>query len=250
MAKQAGIIKLTGSIDGLNFYYLKGKPVVRKSGGGFNGKRIRKEKRYARVRENASEFGHCSSTKKWFRLALGDFLTRFKDPGRHARLMRLFAQIKDLDLTHERGQRRFHHGVLQPKGIRLLEDFAFTPESSLSDTLGDRGNWDQLNKCYTVHPKVFNHAPGWDGSTHFGLEVGYWKLDPEARKSAHVLGKSEVYPVENPPGTLSIPLDPPETHGLSMVLVLLQAYQEINGKLYKLSGNTSVILETVYCAQP
>lgn len=41
MAKQEGLIRLRGTIDGVNFYFRKGKPIARKAGGGFNGASIK-----------------------------------------------------------------------------------------------------------------------------------------------------------------------------------------------------------------
>jgi len=73
MAKQKGMIPLVGTIGGINFYYLNGKPVARAAGGGFNGKAIKTKSRMQRVLENASEFGHCSKVNKAFRMALRPF---------------------------------------------------------------------------------------------------------------------------------------------------------------------------------
>ena len=70
MAKQKGIIPLVGTIGGVNFYYLNGQPIARRAGGGFNGKAIKTKASMHRVRENASEFGHCSKVNKVFRHAL------------------------------------------------------------------------------------------------------------------------------------------------------------------------------------
>uniref|UniRef100_UPI00404A21B5 hypothetical protein n=1 Tax=Gelidibacter sp. TaxID=2018083 RepID=UPI00404A21B5 len=57
MAKQKGVFPMVGTIGGVNFYYLNGKPVARAAGGGFNEKAIKTKKSMQRVRENGSEFG-------------------------------------------------------------------------------------------------------------------------------------------------------------------------------------------------
>ena len=66
MATQKGIVSLVGTVGGVNFYFRKGKAVARKAGGGFSGKAIKTKASMMRVRENNSEFGHCSSVKKSF----------------------------------------------------------------------------------------------------------------------------------------------------------------------------------------
>ena len=73
MAQQKGIIPLVGTLGGINFYYLNGKAVARTAGGGFNGKAIKTKASMQRVRENVSEFGHCSEVNKAFRQALRPF---------------------------------------------------------------------------------------------------------------------------------------------------------------------------------
>ena len=70
MARQKGLFKVTGTLGNVNFYVVNGVGYARKAGGGFNGKAIKTKASMRRVRENASEFGHCSSVKKAFRIAL------------------------------------------------------------------------------------------------------------------------------------------------------------------------------------
>lgn len=249
MAKQAGPVKMVGTIDDLNYYYRNGVPVVRKAGGGFNGKRIKKEARYARVRENASEFGHCSSVKKWFRLALADFLTRFKDTTQHARMMTLFTGIKDLDTVNERGQRRIFKGLEDPRGVNLLKEFDFSPLNSIARVLGTRGGWDPESNTYTnkFTSRKLKNLP--EGTTHLSLQLGFWKLDFKELNFQNAISPEEVCSVSNTPDTLSIRVNTPQIEGISLVLLLVKALQEKNGQLYELNSENSTILETVFCAR-
>lgn len=63
MARYKSILQFQGAIDGLVFYELNGVSVVRKKSG-FNRDDFKTKENYARVRENSSEFGHCSKTGK------------------------------------------------------------------------------------------------------------------------------------------------------------------------------------------
>ena len=74
MARQKGLIKLVGTIDGINFYVRKGTPVARKAGGGFTSERVKHSPALVRTRENSREFGHVSKFKKLFRMGLFPFL--------------------------------------------------------------------------------------------------------------------------------------------------------------------------------
>lgn len=131
MARQKSSFPFDGTISGLNFYYLNGKPLVRMAGGGFNGETIRKSDRMARVRENASEFGHCSRVNKEFRRALGAFALDHSFKYLHRRLMTLFNKVKNLDDSSERGHRRVHIGMEDPMAMDYFKGYSFTPECNV-----------------------------------------------------------------------------------------------------------------------
>ncbi len=85
MGKLEGIIRFTGSFDGLSFYKSRGKIVVRRTGG-FKGEAIKKQANYVRTRENASQFGYCCKVGKALRMALFPFCSAntpavFAQPG-------------------------------------------------------------------------------------------------------------------------------------------------------------------------
>src|SRR5690606_6194299 len=100
---------------------LYGKQVARAAGGGFNGDAIRTKASMQRVRENGSEFGHCSKANKLFRRATHEFYEHYKFAGMHGHLMRLFTQLKDLDSISARGQRQVSVGVQTDAGNSLLQ---------------------------------------------------------------------------------------------------------------------------------
>ena len=70
MAKQKGVVFFEGTIGGINFYYRKGVPTARASGGGFNKRAIKNSPKMVRVREQNSEFANCSKVNKAFKNAI------------------------------------------------------------------------------------------------------------------------------------------------------------------------------------
>ena len=124
MGKLKGIVQLTGSFNGLSFYELNGKIVVRKTGG-FDGEKIKNSTNYARVRENSSEFAHCAKVGKYFRLAIASSLLPLRIPYVHNHVVRLFQGILKWDSLHARGQRTVRHGLLTPEGKKAVLDFEF-----------------------------------------------------------------------------------------------------------------------------
>ena len=124
MGKLKGIVQLTGSFNGLSFYELNGKIVVRKTGG-FDGEKIKNSTNYARVRENSSEFAHCAKVGKYFRLAIASSLLPLRIPYVHNHVVRLFQGILKYDISNVRGQRTVSNGLLTPEGKKAILDFEF-----------------------------------------------------------------------------------------------------------------------------
>lgn len=135
MAKQKGIVKFEGTLDDINFYMRKGVPVARKAGGGFTAKVIKNSPNMERVRENSSEFGHCSQIKRLIRESLFVLLQDYKDPSLHARMMRLMQEIKVLDVVAERGKRTVVCGLQTHLGKKLFFDFSFTEKYSFKNVV-------------------------------------------------------------------------------------------------------------------
>lgn len=179
MARQKGLFKITGTLSDINYYTVDGVTYARKAGGGFNGDAIRTKASMIRVRENASEFGHCSSTKKQFRLALLPFLKGLKEKKLHQRMMQLFLELKSLDAVSERGHRRVYHGLQTLKGKRLLRQFEFTPKHAILEALQDHGSFDWALQKLSVRNFNMNGIKTPKTATHLGLRLGVLDFDFE-----------------------------------------------------------------------
>jgi hypothetical protein len=244
MAKQKGLIELEGTIGELNFYYRKGKPVVRKSGGGFNGKAIKTKASMVRVRENGSEFGSCMRVVTAFKSSLAVFLTQFKDGGLHHRLVSLFTKIKSWDTVSERGQRTVAHGLNTPAGIALLDHYVVTSGKNLERVLGHPYRFDfatgfQLDGFDGNHL----HFPG--GSTHLKLVAGYLRFDFD-NLSYQLVVSEAVYLDKASAGTYALgPQAPNSATGKAIGVVFAQYVQNVNGVYYPLKQANEVVLEVV-----
>ncbi|CAA7196199.1 hypothetical protein [Chryseobacterium potabilaquae] len=124
MATYESLIKLKGTVGDLVFYELNGKNVVRKKSG-FNKKAFKKNPSYEKVRQNSSEFGHCSKVGKIIRQALSKYIKEAKDPLLYQRFTKLMTQIKDLDTISNRGKRTVKNGLTTEVGKELLRNFNF-----------------------------------------------------------------------------------------------------------------------------
>lgn len=232
MAKQKGIIRITGTIGGLNFYSSRNEDLIRKSGGGFNSA---SSKKYPRIKENNDEMGMASKVNGVFKRSFANMLLGYKDGSMHYRLQSLFMSIKDLDTLSERGKRRVAIGMATDYGKRLLKDFKFT----LKRTPLLNGRFDFDWSTYTLTVSNFNiQAVGMpEGADLMGLELLTVNFDFELLE--YVTERSallELYrDFEATDFSLQTAILPIETD-VRYAMLRVAFYQEVNGIHYFLKG--------------
>lgn len=231
MAKQIGIIALKGTINGVNYYSSKGKAFMRKSGGGFKSEAIKKDPNMVRVRETYAEFGNTSKVKKIFRTTLLPFFGNQKDETLHGRMMQLFLQIKDCDLTSERGKRQVGLGLLTAEGQQLLTSFEFTPHPLVLST----GVYDASSFTYGVTALDPSDLRYRNGATHLELRLGVLVFDFEELQATLFSSVPLVLAKAMPPTHFSLaPTTTPSGAGIRITVLGYRYLQELNGRFYPL----------------
>jgi len=241
MAKQKGIIPLVGTIGGINFYYLNGKPVARMAGGGFNGKAIKTKASMQRVRENGSEFGHCSQVNKAFRAALQEVYKGYRFTYFHSRLMRLFTGLKDLDSTNKRGERQVAEGAATTQGIALLKHFEYMPDCKVPALLPFNYNIDGATFALTFTGVDIEKVGFVSGATH--IELTYGVLYFDFGQLSHQLYLASPLVLNKSYSGHTIMLTPnvgTPAVGTRLCVLGVRFYQEVDGKLYLLNAKNSV----------
>ncbi|MCY0968420.1 hypothetical protein [Chryseobacterium wangxinyae] len=143
MATYESLIKLKGSLDDLVFYNLNGKNVVRKKSG-FNKNSFKKSASYEKVRQNSSEFGHCSKIGKTIRHCLDFYIKKSEDPLLYQKFAKVMTEIKDLDIVSEKGKRSVKKGLETELGYQLLKKFQFGIIENLENIAPvSTGLWDK-----------------------------------------------------------------------------------------------------------
>ncbi|MDQ1859238.1 hypothetical protein [Chryseobacterium sp. WLY505] len=132
MATYESVIKITGAVGDLVFYTLNGKNVVRKKSG-FNKAAFKKNPSYEKVRQNSSEFGHCSKIGKIIRKSLEVYIKEAGDPLLYQKFTKVMTTIKDLDTLSERGKRTVENGLKTEDGRKLLREFQLGTFHDISD---------------------------------------------------------------------------------------------------------------------
>ena len=98
---------------------------------GITKKQLANDPNYAKVRNNAAEFGCAGKAVKLLREAFATEIKEIKDPRITSRLQKLMLQVVKSDQLNRHGERRAEHGDLW-----LLEGFEFNASAALINSLG------------------------------------------------------------------------------------------------------------------
>lgn len=237
MAKQAGIIKLKGTLDDISFYKSQDGHLARAKGG-VDKDKILKDPAFARTRENNSEFGRAGKGGKLIRTAVRTLLQHAKDSRVVSRLTTQLLAIIKTDPVSKRGQRNLDEGDLS-----LLNGFEFNNNGKLSTTFFgsytpafDRGTGEANLNLDTFSPSNSIVAP--QGTTHFKLALGAAELDFVNKSFVYSEDDLGVLPYTSTDVAASSLLAP-LTAGTALPVLLVMSiefYQEVNGDQYSLNN--------------
>ncbi|PVW16414.1 hypothetical protein [Marixanthomonas spongiae] len=245
MARQTGIIKISGTIDGVNFYKTKAGHLSRKAGGGFTSHAIKTKPNMRRVRENGTEFGRCSKSKKHFNQALRPFLCIHKDGTLHGRMMRRFTGLKKLDTVSARGERHVGQGIQTEEGKRLLRDFNFTPSCAVASFLSGTTHYDASNHTFTVTDFDVKQISFPTGATHIAVTLGVLHFDFDTNRYELQQSPPTYIDAQFTADTFSLQAPAPTLPGTAIAVIGVKFYQEVGGQFVVLRGKDTVGLLVV-----
>ena len=231
MATAHGIIKIVGTLGDITFYFRDGKYLARCKGGGFNTKAIKTKPSYARVRENASEFGMCAKAAQFFRRAFGPHLSRPYDADLCPRTVKLMLDITKCDSASERGSRRPDIGILTDEGKRLLHGFEMNLHASLPQLLKRNYSFDSETRIFTItklHPARIAFP---DPATTASVKL--LAISTDLKGLSRCVASEEVY-IEKlgNPVDISLVAPLPELENcIGFYCVQLQFYQRVDQEL-------------------
>jgi hypothetical protein len=243
MAKANGLIKIEGTLDNLTFYKNADGHFVRTKGG-VSKSRIMNDPAFVRTRENGMEFSSIASSGKLLRTALGSMLFKAKDNKLTSRLMKVMAQIKNLDDTSIRGERHVNKGLANDDAKALLVGFDFNARATLGSVLNAAITVDIATgevRISAFNPMEQMHAA--EGATHFSLQSGFLNVDFGNGVHDLVLSPELVFPLVQ--GVIApnlIPSSVPTGSGYSMTVLLIEFFQEVNGVKYLLNNGAFNVL--------
>lgn len=246
MARESSILKLKGQLDGMSFYKTQEGYQVRAKGG-IERERILNDANFERTRENMNEFGNINSAGKLIRNSIGVFLNRAKDMRTSSRLVSVVAQVKNLDVVSDRGQRSFAVGIESPDAKILLEGFEFNKNAPLSSILKQEYAIDTEVGSVSIpqfYPKEHLMIPEY--ATHVRFSFACAVIDAVTLTSKVKFAEQQMISVDAEMADVELTLDAlPDLEGVKMFYILLEYFQDINGKLYPLKSGAYNALRLV-----
>ncbi len=253
MAKQAGLIKLNGTIGGITFYKSQDGYLAREKGG-VSAERIANDPGFARTRENGMEFGKAGKAGRVLRTSLRSVLGGASDSRMVSRLTREFVKVIKADMTSTRGERNVIDGEAE-----MLQGFEFNANAKLNQTLFtpyevavDRAVGKATVAIPAFNPEQMVNAP--KGATHYSAKATLAVVDFEGEAFNVDTVDSGVVPCFTNgvsqnftlvPNLSSVVGVPGSTHPLFVVMSLC-FFQDINGVKYPLKNgafNTCTIVK-------
>lgn len=246
MARQKGIIKLTGKVGDLSFYKSKDGFLAREKGG-VEGERIKNDPAFVRTRENGAEFGSSASSGKLLRDSVRTMMQNASDGRVTARLTKVMTQIKNMDPTSARGERTVGVGIATPAAKALLKGFNFNNRAVLGSV---------LFKSYSVNTGTgvidltgfvpINDLNVPPGATHVTLRGAWTKVDFFGSVSSVEETNSQNLPIDGTATTVTLtPTAVPSGTGTDLYLLMLEFFQEVNGIQYTLKNGAFNVLSIV-----
>lgn len=248
MARQTGIIQLSGPLGGISFYKHKKYGMLARACNPVSAQRIAQDPAFARTRENGSEFGRVSRGGRLLRNGLKSFLQDIPLQNLDTRVVQLLMHVKTQDKINVRGQRQLDTALQsQPD---LLDGFAFGRAGGPGKFLVHAPVVDRQAGQLILPSFATDHIPR--GSTHVALTGFRGRIHFEQELCDVVVServvvspgssveREVVLPLRGPAGDSGI-----EIWGLKIVFL-----QEINGEFVVLQSGVAGILHGFQVANP
>ncbi|UPT70711.1 MAG: hypothetical protein M0D53_16870 [Flavobacterium sp. JAD_PAG50586_2] len=246
MAKSNGILKIEGTVEDLTFYKQDGKTFVRRKGG-VSKNRIETDPNYVRTRENNSEFSISAGAGKTLRMALGSLVFKAKDNKLSSRMLKTMFEIKNLDTISARGTRSVAIGLTTAEGKQALTGFDFNMNAPLSNVLFTDYVLDNTSGKVTFTDLILSEQIKFpQGATNVSFQCGVLGIDFATESSELVVSNVENFLINlTPVGFTLTPTSVPTTTGVTLFLLMISFYQEVNGVQYSLKNEAYNVLQVI-----
>lgn len=222
------LFPFVGTVGGLNFYFLDGKPIVRRAGGGFS---ATVHKKSDRIKENKSEFALAARPNKDLRMALRPLFLNFKVPYLHSRLQGAFVNMRAF-AKGARGKRHFYGCMVAEQGLLALQAFDYTPLCPMETSLPYTVVHDKDTHALKLSGLKRSSLTVPEGATHLRLRMTVVRPDAEAERTDSHPSEEVFLDLKALPKTLTLTpkVQPPPT-GSWLVYVGAWFQKEEKGRM-------------------
>ena len=238
MARQTGIVKLQGTIDGITFLRTIDGDIARKAKAPVPKEVLKTSPNYQPTRDCNTEFGTASRSGKLVREAINELLILAKDGRVSSRLNSRMLKVIQSDPVNPRGERMVLKG-----DIGLLKNFECNANASLSEICKFSFDTEIKDGIAKIHIDDFipdNAIKATPGTTHFmlhslGTEINFSDMTFNSSSNhteLFTLGDKKV-PASN--------LEHTYNHGTTnpvLILFGITFFQFVNGVHYPFSNNS------------
>lgn len=264
MAKNIGLIKISGKVGDLRFFKREGKAYVGLSSS-LSKDRIQKDPAFKRTRENMAEFGGSAKVSKNIRMYLIPLKHLF-EKNMHNVLTSMIRKLINVG-SGQRGKRLVEFSLNKPalkhfemnKGTKVSEVLQIPVEVT---TNADRN---QLTLAIAEFlPIDYVSVP--EGATHFRIHLAGLALSdfaPVAPSNEYQPTNDTQHGLFVSTNTIELPIDAVVTGGVSLIVDLPGApvldqdvslvamvgvdfVQEINGDFYLFASNNAIRIEKLF----
>lgn len=245
MAKQAGYIKLEGTIGDLTFYKNRDGNFIARRKGGVSKNRLLTDPKFQRTRENMQEFSKAATAAKFLKNSFREIELKSNGGKLHNRLNAIAMKVVKSDPVSARGERKFELG-----DISIMLGFEFSEKAVLNNVLKkqlvvlDDETSVSVTISEMVPAKYLIYAKG---SSHYRISLIRAAVDFGAstfNTEIATLAPIEINNLSTPEVTLSLPK--PAVEGeMYFFAMTLEFLTQVNGNQYDLndvSQNPAVIL--------
>lgn len=236
MAKQNGIIRLRGTIDGVTYSQTR-NGYVAYSKSGVDKARVQSDPKFKRTRENMREFGLLANAGKYLREAVKVISYAANDPDLTQRVLKLLTTIRNADLTNLRGKRTVAAALAANPALKdLLRGFEFNNRTHLRSVLLHPFSLDETTGTITLENfDVVNHVIFPAAATHVVITGGWARIRFENGSSHLELANPVVLAQDAAVQTLTLAPMAPYGSGTTLFLLRVGFLQEVNGVQYALN---------------
>jgi hypothetical protein len=247
MGRLRSLIQFTGKLDGISFYEMNGKIIVRKTGG-FDGEKIKNSPKFVRVRENSNEFAQSARVGNYFRSSIALYLKKMRIPYVHNHLVSLFLQITKFDSINVKGERKVANGIQTLEGIKAVRAFEFDKTVAFSSIFPFECSVDFASGKLTIKQFTVSRIKNPGSSSHIRLRFLFVGLDFE-HKNQFILNESAVFNFDlkttnDETLTLELPCAVPSNSNV-FGLLFIAFLQKVNDTDFVLKNCNLKIVEVV-----